>query len=74
MPCLSDAEVERLLSNLEIKSFKSRDEQELAGYAQVMETVFAHFEAIDLTENQITQLHRDLLAFGNAFRYAMAYG
>ena len=62
---LSDAEVERLLSNLEIKSFKSRDEQEVAGYAQVMETVFVHFDAIDLTENHITQLHRDLLAFSN---------
>ena len=62
---LSDAEVARLLSNLEIKSFQSRDEQEVAGYAQVMETVFAHFDAIDLTENHITQLHRDLLAFSN---------
>src|SRR6202790_5864081 len=37
---LSDREVERLLSNLEIKSFASRDEQEVAGYAQVMELVF----------------------------------
>lgn len=62
---LSDTDVERLLSNLEIKSFKSRDEQEVAGYAQVMETVFAHFEAIDLTENHIMQLHRDLLAFSD---------
>tara|TARA_R110000868_G_scaffold177713_5_gene416755 strand:- start:584 stop:1642 length:1059 start_codon:yes stop_codon:yes gene_type:complete len=60
---LSDAEVERLLSNLEIKSFESRDEQEVAGYAQVTETVFAHYDAIDLTENHIRQLHRDLLAF-----------
>jgi Fic family protein len=62
---LSDAEVDRLLSNLEIKSFQSRDEQEVAGYAQVMETVFAHFEAIDPTENHIKQLHRDLLAFSH---------
>ena len=62
---LSDGEVERLLSNLEIKSFESRDEQEVAGYAQVMETVFAHFDAINLTENHIQQLHRDLLAFSN---------
>ncbi len=37
---LSDREVERLLSNLEIGSFASRDEQEVAGYAEVMETVF----------------------------------
>lgn len=62
---LTDAEVERLLGNLEIKSFGSRDEQEVAGYAQVMETLFAHFDAIDLTENHITQLHRDLLAYSD---------
>ena len=34
---LSDREVERLLSNLQIKSFATRDEQEVAGYAEVME-------------------------------------
>ncbi|WP_192178558.1 Fic family protein [Mesorhizobium amorphae] len=62
---LTDAEVERLLANLDIKTFESRDEQEVAGYAQVMETIFAHFDAIDLTENHVTQLHRDLLAFSN---------
>ncbi len=58
---LSDREVERLLSNLDIKSFATRDEQEVAGYAQAMETVFSSYEAIDLTENHIRQLHRDLL-------------
>src|SRR5690606_22015762 len=30
---LSDREVERLLSNLQIKSFSTRDEQEVVGYA-----------------------------------------
>ena len=58
---LSDREVERLLSNLEIKAFETRDEQEVAGYAEVMETVFASSDAIDVTENHIRQLHRDLL-------------
>src|SRR5438046_6661162 len=37
---LTDREVERLLANLEIKSFATRDEQEVAGYAAVMETIF----------------------------------
>lgn len=60
---LSDREVERLLSNLEIKAFETRDEQEVAGYAEVMETVFASAEAIDITENHILQLHRDLLIY-----------
>lgn len=60
---LSDGDVERLLSNLEIKTFDTRDEQEVAGYAQVMETVFANADAIDITENHIKQLHRDLLIY-----------
>lgn len=58
---LSDREVEQLLSSLEIKKFDTRDEQEVAGYAQVMETVFGYSDAIELTENHIKQLHRDLL-------------
>ncbi|MBI1290194.1 DUF977 family protein [bacterium] len=59
---LSDKDVERLLTNIEIRKFDTRDEQEVAGYAQVMETVFSHFAVIDLTENHIKQFHRDLLA------------
>jgi Fic family protein len=58
---LSDREVERLLDNLEIKKFSTRDEQEVAGYAQVMETVFQSWADIPITENHIKQLHRDLL-------------
>ena len=62
---LSDREVERLLSNLEIKSFGSRDEQEVAGYAQVMEIVFASWVEISVTENHVKQLHRDLLRYSD---------
>lgn len=58
---LSDKEVERLLSNIQIEKFETRDEQEVAGYAEVMETVFAGADAIDITENHVKQLHRDLL-------------
>lgn len=58
---LTDREVERLLANLEIKRFSSRDEQEVAGYAEVMETVFHAWADIPITENHIKQLHRDLL-------------
>ncbi len=59
---LSDRDVERLLSNLQIKSFATRDEQEVAGYAEVMELVFSSWQDIPPTENHIRQLHRDLLA------------
>lgn len=60
---LSDREIERLLSQLEIKSFATRDEQEVAGYAQVMELVFRSWQDVAITENHIKQLHRDLLVF-----------
>ncbi len=60
---LSDREVERLLNGLETRTFATRDEQEVAGYAQVMELVFRSWEDIAVSENHIRQLHRDLLAF-----------
>ena len=62
---LSDREVERLLSNLQIESFATRDEQEVAGYAEVMELVFSSWPEVTLTENHIKQLHRDLLVYSD---------
>jgi Fic family protein len=58
---LSNQEVERLLSNLSMQSFSTRDEQEVAGYAQVMDLIFSAWADIRFTENHIQQLHRDLL-------------
>lgn len=62
---LSNKEVEVLLACLEIKRFETRDEQEVAGYAQVMELVFSSWQHITLTENHIKQLHRDLLQYSD---------
>jgi len=58
---LSDREVEKLLSNLEIKSFETRDEQEVAGYAELMDLVFSSWQDIPFNENHIKQLHQTLL-------------
>jgi len=60
---LTDREVEHLLTNLKITSFAIRDEQEVAGYARVMELVFNAWQDIPFTENHIRQLHRDLLTY-----------
>ena len=62
---LSDKEVEQLLTGLEAKTFASRDEEEVAGYAQTIETIFANWRDIPLTENHIKQLHRDLLQYSS---------
>jgi len=58
---LSNREVEQLLSNLEIKSFATRDEQEVAGYAELMHLVFSSWQDIPFSENHIKQLHQILL-------------
>ena len=58
---LSDREVAQLLSKLEIRSFATRDEQEVAGYGDVMDLVFASWQDIPFTENHLKQLHQTLL-------------
>jgi Fic family protein len=60
---LSDREVEQLLSNLEIKTFATRDEQEVGGYAELMDLVFSSWQDIPFTENHIRQFHQTLLCY-----------
>lgn len=62
---LTDAQVETLLSGLGKKSFESRDEQEVAGYAHAMDLVFEAFADLRLTENHIRQLHQTLLRYSH---------
>jgi Fic family protein len=62
---LTDLQIATLLSGLDIQQFRSRDEQEVAGYAAAMDTVFESFEHIPVTENHIRQLHRTLLQFSS---------
>jgi len=58
---LTDREVERLLSKLAIQTFETRDEQEVAGYAELMDLVFSAWQDIPFNENHIKQLHQVLL-------------
>ena len=62
---LTDSEVERLLSGVGLKRFRSRDEQEVAGYAEAMNLVFESFDDIHVTENHIKQLHQILLKYSS---------
>jgi Fic family protein len=62
---LTDSEVERLLSGVGLKRFRSRDEQEVAGYADAMNLVFESFADIPVTENHIKQLHQLLLKYSS---------
>ena len=58
---LTDREIDILLSNLDLGSFRTRDEQEVAGYAAATKMVFESWHDIPLSENHIKQLHGILL-------------
>lgn len=62
---LSDLQVEALLSNLEMHSFRSRDEEEVAGYAEAMNVIHDSWEHIPFTENHIKQLHGITLKYSS---------
>ena len=58
---LSDIQVETLLSNIKLQKLDTRDEQEVAGYAEAMDLIFQAYADMQLTENHIRQLHKTLL-------------
>ncbi|MCH7224671.1 Fic family protein [Haloferula sp. A504] len=60
---LSDGEVEQLVGKLGKESFRSRDEQEVAGYAYVMESIQTAWPDLRISESILLQLHRDLLRY-----------
>jgi Fic family protein len=57
---LTNAQVQSLLSSA-IRSFQTRDEQEVAGHAEAMDLVFEAFGDMRMTENHVRQLHQTLL-------------
>ncbi len=60
---MTDAQVEELFNHIDKKSFLSRDEEEVAGYADLINTIFESFSEIPLSENYIKQLHQILLKY-----------
>jgi Fic family protein len=60
---LTNDEIRELLNNLEITKLKTRDEQEVIGYYDVLELVYENFEGIDLSANHLLNLHQRLLKY-----------
>jgi len=60
---MTDEEIARFLRGLKSKVPKSRDEQEVAGYADLISRIFDNYKTINLTENWILQFHNILLQF-----------
>ena len=62
---LTDDEVEALYRNLRIRKFKTRDEQEVAGYLEMLELVLDAYADMPLSESLVLQLHRDMLKYSD---------
>ncbi len=62
---LTDQEVQDLLKNIKIAKLKTRDEQEVIGYYEVLELIYEHYGDIRLSESYIKQLHQMLLQYSN---------
>lgn len=62
---LEDEEIARLLRGLHTKPPIGRDEQEVAGYADLLGRIFDNYKTFKLTEGQILQFHEILLNFSD---------
>lgn len=62
---LSDEEVERLMSGLTTKKFVDRDEQEVRGYYELLDNVFASAQRLSLSESSIKHFHKELLKYSD---------
>jgi Fic family protein len=58
---LTNTEVEKLLKSVKITKLKTRDEEEVVGYYEVLQIILGNYEGIKLTENYLHQLHGILL-------------
>ena len=60
---LSDKEVEKLMRGLSTQKLNDRDSQEVRGYYETLSFVFDEWKNIELSENNIKQLHAQLLKY-----------
>lgn len=62
---LTDQEVQDLLKNIKVTKLKTRDEQEVIGYYEVLELIYEHYTDIRLSKSYIKQLHQMLLKYSS---------
>jgi len=60
---MTDREVDRFLRGLNQKTPKGRDEEEVAGYADILGRIFDHHDTLKITESGVLHLHDLMLKF-----------
>jgi len=61
---MTDDEVAILIDKLSISKLEERDQQEVIGYFEALDTIAEHFDSIDISESQIKNLHKILMQHG----------
>src|ERR1035437_4058024 len=59
---MTDAEVEALIEKLKISKLEERDEQEVAGYFEALDTIAESYKDIEITAGNIKNLHKILMS------------
>jgi len=62
---LTNKEIENIINNLNINNLKTRDEQEVVGYWETLDTIIDNFTDMRISENYIKQLHSILLKYSD---------
>ncbi len=62
---LTDQEIKALLEDVKITKLKTRDEQEVIGYYEVLGLIYDNYADIKLSERYIKQLHQMLLKYSD---------
>ena len=60
---MTDQEVERFLRGIKQKIPKNRDEEEVAGYADLLGRIFDNYNSLKINESRILEFHKIMLAF-----------
>ena len=60
---MNDREVETLLNSININKIEDRDSQEVVGYFNVLDLITESYNQIDISENNIKNLHNQLLRY-----------
>ncbi|MBK8552769.1 MAG: Fic family protein [Ignavibacteria bacterium] len=62
---ITNEEIKILLDNIKVTELKTRDQQEVIGYYEVLEIIYENYESINITKNYILQLHQNLLKYSD---------
>jgi Fic family protein len=62
---ITDDEVAVLIKDINVSKLEERDQQEVAGYYEALDTITEHFRDMDITENTIKQLHNILMRYSD---------